>query len=249
MMVVPAVQTFPGLRPWQKSFASFLGLRPRLKCFASFLGPRPRLKCFAPFLGPRPRLKCFAPLVLRLAALKARHMIAWGVSPRLTMLWGVRSEGPRDSVGRAELINTTSPTADKSALSHLQCYSILFAFFLGLRPRLESFAPLVLRNGLGRFVDIHETRRRVTFLRCSMSTGRISFLGLRPRLESFSPLVLRSAAPKARHIIAWGASARLTMLRDVRSEGPRERVGRAELKNAIPPTPGTNFPLTGHSLL
>jgi hypothetical protein len=33
-------------------------------------------------------------------------------------------------------------------------------------------------------------------------------LGLRPRLKSFAALVLRSAAPKARHIIAWGASPR-----------------------------------------
>ena len=52
-------------------------------------------------------------------------------------------------------------------------------------------------------------------------------LGLRPRLKSFAPLVLRSAAPKARHMIAWAVNPRLTMLSAVRSEGPRERVAKA----------------------
>jgi len=46
----------------------------------------------------------FAPLVLRSAAPKARHMIAWGASPRLTRLVGVRSEGSRDSVVKAAQI-------------------------------------------------------------------------------------------------------------------------------------------------
>ena len=84
--------------------------------------------------SPTPEARHITPVnlageCLRSPAPKARHIIAWGASPRITVLSRMRSEGPQDRAGNAALTNRGPSTAAKPTLSHLQRDPILFTLF------------------------------------------------------------------------------------------------------------------------